>query len=417
MLRGTLVLGGAATAGGCSVSGPAPGPGDQTPPEVTGNITRAQPNLEKRPGSVTVGLLLPLSAGGGVAPIAKAMRQAAEMAVIEHSTADLQLVVKDDKGTPDGARAAATELIKEGAEIILGPLYSKCVTAVSPIARAAQIPVIAFSNDPTVAGGNVYLLTYLTQSEIVRVVTYAASHGRKRYMALVTDDAPGRALEPEFRSAVARAGGTVVAIERYGSEGNGMVEPIQRLRDTMKASIEEGGRVDAIFIPASEDVLPQLAAVLPNLDADTDTVKMLGTSGWGAATIAGDGRLFGAWYASPDPRGWREFSERFGKTYKTMPPRLASLAYDAIGIAATFAGEPAGSRYTSVNLARSWGFAGSDGMFRFAPNGLIERDLAILELKEYGPTIIDAAPTPLQAAPAAAPPGASAGLNLQGARP
>lgn len=414
-------LSGAVLLGGCSVSG-----GNQTSVSEAGTegVADAKPALPsgaistpRSSTSVVVGLILPLSATGGAAAVAKAMRQAAEMAVIEHSGAELQLLVKDDKGTPDGARLAATELIKDGAEVILGPLFSKNVSAITPIARAAQVPIIAFSNDPAVSGGNVYLLSYMTQSEISRVVTYAAAAGHKRYAALVTDDALGRALEPEFRAAVSRTGGSVLAIERYGQEANGMVEPIQRLRDAIKASAEEGGRIDAVFIPASEDALPQLAAVVPHLGAEGDRIKLLGTSGWGTSTIAGDGRLAGAWFAAPDPRGWRDFSERFGKTFRSMPPRVASLSYDAVSVVAAFAGDARGSRFTTANLARSQGFAGADGSFRFAPSGLIERDLAILELKEYGPTVIEAAPSPPQDRPATAAVKTVGGFNLQGATP
>jgi ABC-type branched-subunit amino acid transport system substrate-binding protein len=420
LLGSIASTGGAAMLCGCSVSGGQSGIGEGgantmsselTPPPTGATIPRSN-------STVVVGLILPLSGAGGTGMIAKAMRQAAEMAIMEHNNADLQLVVKDDRGTPDGARAAATELIRDGAEIILGPLFAKNVTAVAPVARAAPVPVVAFSNDPTVSGGNVYLLSYLTQSEITRVVTYAAAAGHKRYAALVADDAQGRALEPEFRAAVARTGGSVLAIERYGQEANGMVAPIQRLRDVIKASAEEGGRIDAVFIPASEDALPQIAAVVPHLGTEGDTIKLLGTSGWGTSTVAGDGRLAGAWFAAPDPRGWRDFSERFAKTYRTMPPRLASLAYDAVGVVAAFAGEPRGSRFTLANLARPSGFAGADGSFRFAPNGLIERDLAILELKEYGPTVIDVAPSSMQDRPmTAAAVKTVGGFNLQGATP
>ena len=80
--------------------------------------------------------------------------------MFERDNPSLQLIVKDDKGTPEGAKAAAEEAIKGGASSILGPLFAKSVAAVAPVARQADVPVIAFSNDRQVAGNGVYLLSF-----------------------------------------------------------------------------------------------------------------------------------------------------------------------------------------------------------------------------------------------------------------
>src|SRR5437870_1349903 len=73
-------------------------------------------------GKVKVALILPLSAQGNAGQVGQSMRNAAELAIAEFNNPDLQLLVKDDAGSPQGAQNAAQQAVNEGAEIILGPL-------------------------------------------------------------------------------------------------------------------------------------------------------------------------------------------------------------------------------------------------------------------------------------------------------
>src|SRR5262249_4861672 len=85
-------------------------------------------------GQVRVAVALPLSAQGNAGVAAQSMRNAAEMALAEFKSPNVQLLVKDDGGTPQGAQAAAQQAISEGAEIIIGPLFAQSVSAVGQAA-------------------------------------------------------------------------------------------------------------------------------------------------------------------------------------------------------------------------------------------------------------------------------------------
>jgi len=340
---------------------------------------------------VKVAMLLPLTGSPQTAAVAKGLQQAAELALFERNAPSLQLIIKDDKGTEEGARAAAEEAIKGGAELIIGPLFAKSVAAVAPIGRQARVPIIAFSNDTRVAGNGVYLLSFLASQDVPRITAYTVAQGHTHIAALLPDDALGKVQEQLFRAAVERSGGTVAAIEHYPVDVNGMVAPVHRIRDAIRTAGETGEPIQALFLPGGQDTLPLIGPLLPKSAIDTQRVKLVGTGGWDYPNAGRERILEGGWFAAPDPRGWREFSERFAKSYKTMPPRLASLAYDAVGIATRFATEPKESRYTSGNLTRASGFTGIDGMFRLLANGTSERDLAILEMQKFGSSVIDQA--------------------------
>ncbi|HYY83126.1 MAG TPA: ABC transporter substrate-binding protein, partial [Beijerinckiaceae bacterium] len=91
-------------------------------------------------GSVKVALVLPLSGPGQAQVAAVSLRNAAELALAEFQGPDLTILVKDDAGTPEGAREATRQALAEGAELIIGPLFAGSVRAAGQVARQANRP-------------------------------------------------------------------------------------------------------------------------------------------------------------------------------------------------------------------------------------------------------------------------------------
>jgi ABC-type branched-subunit amino acid transport system substrate-binding protein len=329
------------------------------------------PSITGSAGAVKVALLLPIGAGGSTQTVAKALKQAAELALFDFDNPNIVLVPKDTQGTPGGARAAADSAIHDGAELILGPLFAQEVRAVAPVARQANVPVIAFSSDENVAGGGVYLLSFLAGRDVQRIISFAESRGKRTFAELVPQSPYGRVAEASFGRAVS-AGGGQIAITN---------------------AIKGGQPIDALFIPAGREALPSLASLLASNDLSSTRVQLLGTGQWDYPNIGAEKALIGGWYPAPDPKGWANFTQRYAKTYGTAPPRLASLAYDAVSLAVSLSQGLPGQRYSPAQLTRPSGFAGIDGLFRLLPDGTCERGLAILDVHEGGPVVIDPAPS------------------------
>src|SRR3981081_3517173 len=157
-------------------------------------------------GHVKVGLILPLSAAGNAGVAAQSMKNAAEMALAEFQNPNIQLLFKDDGGSPQGAQQVTQQALGEGAEIILGPLFAASVPATAQLTRARGVSVIAFSTDSSVAGRSVYLLSFLPESDVNRIIDYAASTGKRSFAALLPDNAYGNVVEATFKQAVGRKG-------------------------------------------------------------------------------------------------------------------------------------------------------------------------------------------------------------------
>ena len=340
-------------------------------------------------GTVKVALLLPMTSSGNTPAVAKALKQAAELALFDFDNPGVALVPKDTHGTPDGARAAAESAVSEGAELIIGPLFAQEVTGAAPVARQANISMIAFSSDESVAGNGVYLLSFLAGRDVPRIVSFALSRGKKNFAVLVPQSPYGRIAEAAFAKAVTQGGGQAGVRATYApNDASAMIGPVRQIANAIKS----GQQIDAVFLPAGREDLPSLAPLLASSDVMSSRVQFIGTGQWDYPGIGNEKALVGGWYPAPDPKGWSKFAASYTKTYGDTPPRLASLAYDAVSLAVSLSQNPPGQRYTEAQLTRGSGFAGVDGLFRLLPNGTSERGLAILEVREGGPQVLQPAP-------------------------
>jgi len=339
-------------------------------------------------GAVKVALLLPLTGSGNTPSVARALKQAAELALFDFDNPAITLVPKDTKGTPDGTRAAAESALQDGAELIIGPLFAQEVTAAAPVATQRNVPMIAFSSDEKVAGNGVYLLSFLAGRDVPRIVSYALAHGKHNFALLIPQSPYGRLAEAAFARSMGRGGGqSVVRATFPPNDANAMLVPVRQIASAMKA-----GQVDALFLPAGPEDLQSLAPLLASNEVTSKRLQFLGTGQWDYPNVGREAALVGGWFPAPDPKGWSDFAAKYAKTYGATPPRIASLAYDAVSLAVSLSPNPPGQRYTATTLTRGSGFAGVDGLFRLLPDGTSERGLAILQVREYGPEMLEPAP-------------------------
>ncbi|MBT3395832.1 MAG: penicillin-binding protein activator, partial [Alphaproteobacteria bacterium] len=169
-------------------------------------------------GPIRVALLLPLT--GPEQALGRSLLDAAVMALYEIGGDNLVLLPRDTMGTPEGAQTAADSALQEGAQLILGPVFSASVAAAAVPARARGVNMVAFSTDATVAGDGVFLLAFMPQQEVERVVAYAVSQGLSRIAALAPDSPYGFAVVDALREAAVANGGVVTQTQLYAHQGD-----------------------------------------------------------------------------------------------------------------------------------------------------------------------------------------------------
>ena len=377
---------------------PAPKPAPPPPPPapVAGNpLDHDQPGYLRLPGiapnevPVRVGIILPFSSGSaGTRALAASMLKAAEMAMFDSGNRDILLMTADDGSGGDSAAKAAQQLLAQGAEVIVGPLFGPSVSEVAPIARDRGVPVLAFSTEKSVAGNGAYLLSFLPQNEVRRVVNFAAANGHHQFAALLPDSPYGEVTGSAFQDAVSADHGTVVDVEHFTANAGDVAAPSE--------AVAKSG-ADAVLIAQGGVMLRALAPTLSFHGATRDKVKLLGTGLWADdAALEKESSLEGSWYAAPAPNADEQFVTKYRSIYGTAPAQLASLAYDAISLVALLAPGQPYHRFTQAALMDPNGFSGVNGIFRFRPDGTSERGLAVMEITPAGPVVVSPAPTTFQ---------------------
>ncbi|MCZ4281229.1 penicillin-binding protein activator [Kiloniella laminariae] len=370
-----------------------------------------------------VGVLLPLS--GRHQEVGQALMNAAQLALFDLAGEKFELVVRDTAGTPDGARRAMEGVLQENVDLVIGPLFATSVSAITPLARAAGVSVLSFSNDQAVAGNGVYVLGLTPEEQIRRVIDYAASQGVRRVAVFAPDDDYGRrvvsALQIQsYGSGVELAklnffnpndpdlNDEVKAIASYDQRHQALISHRAQLRAkgdaaSLKALRRLNGRdtlnppgYDAIIVPTGGKQLLTIAPLMNYYDIDPTQVKYIGTALWNNPKLGREPALVGSWYASPSPDHWDGFSSRYHTLYGKEPPRLVTLAYDSVALAAVVARQAESqsikTNYSQQVLTNPQGFSGLDGVFRLHPDGRSERGLAVLTLKRDLIEVVDPAP-------------------------
>jgi ABC-type branched-subunit amino acid transport system substrate-binding protein len=242
--------------------------------------------------------------------------------------------------------------------------------------------VIAFSTDSSVAGRGVYLLSFLPESDVNRIVDYASGIGKRSFAAMVPDNAYGNVVEAAFKQAVGRKNGRVIAFEKYGAD---RATPARNVAQAL-------GQADALLLADDGDSVVATADALTAAGANLRNIQLLGTGLWDNPRVFASPVLQGGLYAAPDPSGFRSFAGRYRTKFGGEPVRTATLAYDAVALMAALARTQGPQRFAAETLINPSGFAGIDGLFRFRSDGTNERGLAVMKVASGGGTPVAGSP-------------------------
>ena len=393
-------------------------------------------------GAVTISLLLPMSdSRENIRALAEDLFNAAQLAVFDAGQGKIVLRLHDTQGTPEGAARAAKEAIAAEADILIGPLFSSSAKAVAPVLSGRTVSALAFSNDRSVRADNIWLLGFMPEQNIDRVVVETISQGLVRFGVLVPEGAYGDLLLQQVRQRIERFGGELVQAEAYPEDAKGMFDPVRRLaqfdrrkqahtdelaRLTAEArrlapadtpddklfsvlrtiapelvSAYEGlkrsetlGEIpyDVVFVPEGGLALRKLAPLLPYFDIDPKLVKFIGTGLWDDPSLSQEPPLHGGWYAAPDRTLWAGYQKRYEQLFARPAPRLTSIAYDSVSLAIKLATINQQQPFSYDLLTDPNGFAGLDGIVRLTADGLNDRGLAVQEITARAPRIVSPAP-------------------------
>ena len=385
---------------GCAPNLPPPqAPSQPQPAQPEAAPTPPQSNLllPAVPQQAKVALLLPLS--GQYAGVGRTLLQAAEMGVFDSAGDDFSLVVRDS-AAPGGPGAAVSSALQEGAQMILGPVFSTEIASAAQ-AAAGVVPVISFSNNVSAARPGVFVLGVTPQAQVERVVEYAASQQVKRFAILYPNSAFGTVVRQAYQDSVVAAGGDVAMMQAYDPGAGDFITTMQSLSSSYKT-----GGFDALMIPEGGQTLRAVAGMLSGFDipvagpgggpTPAGTVRLLGTSLWNDPSLAREPSLAGGWFASTPPDRWASFARRYQDIYGVAPDPRAGVVYDAVTLAVALSKAKKGGDFSLTRLTDPSGFSGVTGLFRLNADGTTTRGLSVLEFGPGGIAVQDPAPTTFQ---------------------
>ena len=381
---------------GCTTgTGPRPAAGPGKPAGTEGAV--AERDKQR------VAVLVPTT--GPNAALGQSIANAANMALLDSGNQRIRLTVYNTAG---GAAGAAQRALAEGNRLFLGPLLAPDVRAVQGVARSANVPILSFSNDASLAGGGTYVLGFQVDQSIERVVQFARGRGVTRFAALVPTGAYGERASGAMLRAVEDSGGRLTSIAPYSRDTRGLTAAVRKLTGmnapTARAQVRPDGTVarndprpatasfDAVLIADSGKVA--LAAFPLLQKSGAGNARLLGTELWntepGLAKVAA---MRGAWFASVSDTTFRQFASRYRARFGGAPYRLASLGYDSVLLVNRVAArwEPA-TPFPQAALRDGGGFAGVDGAFRFAGAGVAVRALEVQQIDAGGFSVVSPAP-------------------------
>lgn len=339
---------------------------------------------------VTVALLVPAgSSTPGDDILASNLENAARLAVSDLSGVQLDLRVYSTQGDPSVAAQVAAQAVSEGARIILGPVRSAEASAVGSAVAASDVNVLSFSNNPAVAGNNVFVLGLTPDNAARRILGYANANSRGRVMIIGERTTAGELMMAAVNRAASETGAQIVATETYEFSQQGIVSALPTLASTARSS----GAQSILFTADSAGALPVLAQLLPDNRIAPPQFQFMGVTQWNVppATLQLRGLQEG-WFTLPDPTITGQFDSRYESAYGSAPHPIAGLAYDGIAAIGALLGSGSPDALSRASLVQGSGFVGVNGVFRLLPDGTNQRGLAVATIRDNAVVILDPAP-------------------------
>lgn len=338
--------------------------------------------------SVQVALLVPKGTGqAGDEVLALALENAARIAIADLNGAKVDLRVYSTQGSAAGATTAATNALTDGADVILGPVYADAANAAGVVAAQRGVNVLAFSNNRTIAGSNVFVLGPLFETSANRLMNYAKGQGKNSVVTVYAEGLAGSLAQHAVSNAAMRAGVTVTDSITHPFSQQGVIGAVP----SIKAATDSA---DSVFLTSTTDgALPLLTQLMPEAGIDPLVTQYISLTRLDIPpqTLALPG-MQNVWFALPDPSRSAQFSARYQSTYGNAPHSIAGLAYDGIAAIGALVASGRSTPLSRQNLTQSQGFEGVNGIFRLNPNGTNDRGLAVATIRDKQVVVLDPAP-------------------------
>ncbi|MBD3665824.1 penicillin-binding protein activator [Sulfitobacter sp. TSTF-M16] len=338
---------------------------------------------------VPVALLVPRGGSSADDLLAQNLENAARLAMRDLDGVEIDLRVYGTAGNAATAASAASQAVSEGAKIILGPLYGEAANAAGVAVSGQGVNVLSFSNNATIAGGNVFVLGPTFENTADRLVRFAKKNGKDRIVIVHAEGIAGQLGRNAIQQAIAANRATLAGTVEYALSQEAVTAAVPRVKATM-----EGSGANALFLTSnSATALPLFAQLLPEAGISPAGTQFIGLTRWDIPpqTLALPG-VQGGWFTLPDSASSSAFAQRYIAAYSEPPHPLAGLAFDGIAAVGALVQSGKSKALSGAALTQGSGFRGASGIFRLRRDGTNERALAVATIRNQQVVVLEAAP-------------------------
>ena len=347
---------------------------------------------------VRAGVALPFGhPNANVRKQAEGMLASIELALFDHAGEDFVIIPEDTRGAVDRTSEIAESFRQKEIDMVFGPLFGANVPVMREGLSGTGAPIIAFSNDSTVAGGGAWLGSVAPEEEVRAIARYAASRGYTSFAYFGPNSELGQKVQRTLEFEAMQAGGRMITSAFYLSTTINPDTEARSFAQTVMNAAKRGERV-AVLVPERGNRLRRIAPLLAYEGVDTRVIKLIGLGTWDDPNIWREPSLNGAWFPSAPAFEMQDFETRYQRQYGQAPTSLGAVAYDAAALSMALSQD---GELSPSELLSEDGFAGLNGLFRFKFDGLAERALAIYEIDPNSETgITEVQPVPESFVPA-----------------
>lgn len=384
----------------------APAPASESTPVAQNTPEQNVTVIKKR---VKVAVLLPIS--GKNKELGQSVLNSVILSLFENDKDNnLELVIFDSKDKAEDASKAMQEIINQNIKVVIGPIFTSEVNAITNLAQNNDINVLSLSNNQDLANKkNIFLMGFLPEQQIERITNYAINQGKDGFAIVTANNQYGLKFAGILKEMVKRKDGNFISsnfyfnsnkdLEKASIKAVGSYIVSSRVAHKNKKDLKDTDKIYAntILIPESGVALSKIASAINKANTNQRDIQILGSSSWDDMETLNDPNLIGAWFVAPNPDKYKDFERRYYQIYGKFPIRISSIGYDVIDALSRVI-KQSGKREISINdlinyQSPSNGFDGIDGLFRFLPNGITQRNLAILRVGNGKFEIIDSPTT------------------------
>jgi branched-chain amino acid transport system substrate-binding protein len=224
--------------------------------------------------TVKIGLILPMT--GPFASTGRQIDGAVKLWMQEHGTTvagkKIEVILKDDAGTPDTTRRLAQELVvNDKVNVLAGFGLTPLALATVPIATQAKVPelVMAAATSAITEKSPFVIRAGFTLPQVTTpLADWAAKNGIKKVVTLVTDYGPGIDAETAFKQRFGELGGQVVEAIRVPLKNPDFAPYLQKVADQ---------KPDAVFVFVPSGVGSVFMKQFAERGLDKSGIKLIGT--------------------------------------------------------------------------------------------------------------------------------------------